>query len=168
MIVANDSFQIFAANSFRNAANATGMSVRQNGTYNITETDFHGTLQLWIDDPKSRPDIVLIGGALPFSIAAIKRVRQIYDPKAIFIANGGSLPGIVEAFEWEAEGLFQGVQWDSVLPYTDEHYGMCVCTVCVVRAYACACACVYVSVMSCEPRRRIFHFSDEDNLLKVR
>lgn len=122
LIIANDTFQLGAAASFASLARQRGITVGLNYTYPVDESDFEATRAQW-HDKEARPDIVLIGGALPFSIAAIEFVRSIYDPKAIFIANGGSLPGVVANFGWEAEYIFQGVQWDSVLEYTDEYYG---------------------------------------------
>lgn len=123
MIVANDTFQLGAASAFARSAATAGISVGLNYTYGVNEVDFDATRAQWKAFPESRPELVLIGGALPFSIAALSMVRDIYDPRAIFIANGGSLPGIVQNFDWEAEFIFQGVQWDSVLDYSDEYYG---------------------------------------------
>ena len=123
MIVANDSFQITAANAFSNQMHATGIPALFNySTYPVTEENFVAHRQRWAN-ALQRPELVLIGGALPFSRAALLMVREIYDPKAIFMANGPAIPPLVAEFDWEAENIFQGTQWSKTLPYTDEYYG---------------------------------------------
>ncbi len=123
MIVANDSFQITAANAFSNQMNASGVPAlfSNYSVYPVSEEYFITHRQRWKIE-QQRPELVLIGGALPFSRAALLMVREIYDPKAIFIANGPAIPRLIAEFEWQAENLFQGTQWSRSLPYADEYY----------------------------------------------
>jgi branched-chain amino acid transport system substrate-binding protein len=125
MILDDDSFENASAKTFADYMAEKGVYQLHSGypLYPVDETEFLPHRQRWEGESTQRPDLVLIGGALPFSIAALRFVRSIWDPKAIYLANSGAMPGLIAEFDWEDDLLFQSNQWEATVQYDDYYYG---------------------------------------------
>jgi branched-chain amino acid transport system substrate-binding protein len=123
IISSEDAFQRIATRDFVNSATKYGFVVVQNFTFPNASDTYGPVLEFLQHNKSARPDMIFISGNPIVVTDFIPKLRRVYDPKMIFVSNGGALASLKESLTWEGEYIVDATQWSANLNYSDEYYG---------------------------------------------
>ncbi len=113
-------FQNLAIKGFTEEAEKIGIQRTYNLTFNASDTA--SVLERFKTNHTDQADILFLAGAPMDVVAFLPKLRDVYDPRLVFVANGATLATIAELLTWEAEYVVDATQWVASLNLTDEYY----------------------------------------------
>jgi branched-chain amino acid transport system substrate-binding protein len=120
----DDAFQASATRDFTNEAARAGIQRVAGIVFPAANTtNYDAAIELLRTNESARGELLFVAANPGIAIDFVEKLRNVYDPKLIFVSNGAALAQLNAAFGWQAEFITDSTQWISTLNYTDEYYG---------------------------------------------
>jgi branched-chain amino acid transport system substrate-binding protein len=122
-IRSEEAFEAFATGDFISDAALYGLQEIKSFVFPTNASNYDSVVDFYANASNVRPDMIFIAGVPDIVVGLIPKIRNLYDPKLIFVSNGGSLRSLVDKLDWEGEYVMDAAQWAVTLNYTDQYYG---------------------------------------------